>query len=60
LKLATPFIGSCFEHAMFKATLYGTKNSKVFSGFIEVSLKETQDALQDLDEDNFFGNLAPS
>jgi len=35
LKLATPFIGSCFEHAMFKATLYATKNSK----YVVVSLR---------------------
>jgi hypothetical protein len=44
---------------MFKATLYATNFYKVCSGFIEVSLKETQVALQNLDEDDFFGNLAP-
>jgi hypothetical protein len=46
LKLATPFIGSCFGHVMSKATQYAIDNSKLCSGFIKVHLKETRVVLQ--------------
>jgi hypothetical protein len=48
LQLACPFVGSCFGHAMFKATQYATNNIKVCVGFFEVSLKGVQTSLQNI------------
>ncbi len=42
LQLACPFVGSCFGHAMSKATQYAIDDTKVCAGFFEVSLKGAQ------------------
>jgi len=46
LKLVSSFIGSCFGHAMSKATQYATNEIEVCVGMIEVSLKQAQVTLQ--------------
>jgi hypothetical protein len=38
-QLSSPFLGSCFGHAMSKACQYAFNDSKVCVGFSKVSLK---------------------
>ncbi len=45
LQLACPCVGSCFGHAMSKATQYVIDDIKVCAGFSEVSLKGVQASL---------------
>jgi hypothetical protein len=46
LKLVFPFIGSCFGHAMSKATQYAIDDTRVCAHMMEVSLKQAQATLQ--------------
>ncbi len=46
LQLISPFLGSCFGHAMSKACQYAYDDSKVCAVFLEVSLKNVQTSLQ--------------
>jgi hypothetical protein len=39
LDLPSPFVRSCFGHAMSKATQYVIDDAKVFVGFLKLSLK---------------------
>jgi hypothetical protein len=41
-QLSSPFVGSCFGHAMPKAYQYTFNDSKVCVGFSKVSLKNVQ------------------
>jgi len=41
-QLSSPFVGSCFGHAMSKACQYAFYDSKVCVGFSKVSLKNVQ------------------
>jgi hypothetical protein len=45
-KLVSPFIGSCFGHAMSKAAQYATNETEVCVGMTEVNLKQAQATLQ--------------
>jgi hypothetical protein len=42
LKSVSPFVGSCFKHAMSKATQYAIDDSKVCQGMTKVSFKQSQ------------------
>jgi hypothetical protein len=46
LQLTCPFVGSCFGHAMSKATQYVTKDNEFYVGFSYINLKEAQFALE--------------
>jgi hypothetical protein len=46
LKLVSPFIGSCFGHAISKVAQYATNETKVCASMIDMSLKQVQVALQ--------------
>lgn len=46
LKLVSPFVGSCFKHAMSKATQYAIDDSKVCQRMMKVNFKQSQVALQ--------------
>jgi hypothetical protein len=43
--LQTPFVGSCWGHAMSKCTQYATYGAKVSIGLTFVSIKEAQSIL---------------
>jgi hypothetical protein len=45
LQLTSPFLGSCYGHAMSKACQYAFDDSKVCVGFLEISLKNVQTSL---------------
>ncbi len=46
LRLTTPFIRSCWGHAMSKCCQYATYDTKVFIGLTSISIKECQFVLQ--------------
>jgi hypothetical protein len=46
LGLATPFVGSCWGHAISKFCQHATNDYKVCSGLTTMSIKETQSILQ--------------
>ncbi len=47
LDLPTPFVGTCWGHAMSKVTQYATNDNKVCGGLVrEASLKLSQSKLQ--------------
>jgi hypothetical protein len=45
LKLTTPFIGSCWGHAMYKCCQYATDDIKMSIGLTSISIKECQSIL---------------
>jgi len=47
-QLSSPFLGSCFGHAMSKACQYAYDDSKVCVGFLEVSFENVQTSLQNI------------
>jgi hypothetical protein len=54
-QLISPFLGSCFGHAMSKACQYAYDDSKGCARFLEVSFKNVQTSLQNIIIWNFFG-----
>jgi hypothetical protein len=46
LGLTTPFVGSCWGHAMSKCCQHATNDYKVCGGLTTMSIKETQSILQ--------------
>jgi hypothetical protein len=46
LKFTTPFIGSCWWHAMSKCCKYATNDTKVYTRLTLISIKECQSILQ--------------